>query len=383
MNDMNVKNWLTAPINKRSFQNVESLFDTVRIKRSSEVPSEIPLNLRSLDSIEIQNIEGQTQSFKDMIASTHTDSFLVLKNGEIIFEEYFNEMNPESLHLMNSITKSFMGMLVGILADKGVFDIKEKVTKYVPELNDTGFSETTIQSALDMSAAVKFEEDYDEPFCDFWKEAAVVGWRPDLVDDNSPKTLLDFALSLKEKEQEEIEGYHYRSVLTNVLAMVIERATDERVQDLLEKHIWQKLKTEQDAVIVVDKTGLPFAGAGMNACTRDLARFGQMILNDGTYEREQIVPKEWIDSTRMGDDGYRERFAKSDHGAMFPEGHYKNQMWVANSEEMMCVGIYGQTIHINKNTGTVIVKFSSFPEPADEILFANSFILLATVSNSV
>ena len=70
-----------------------------------------------------------------MIASTHTDSFLVLKNGEIIFEEYFNEMNPESLHLMNSITKSFMGMLVGILADKGVFDIKEKVTKYVPGTN--------------------------------------------------------------------------------------------------------------------------------------------------------------------------------------------------------------------------------------------------------
>ena len=75
------------------------------------------------------------------------------------------------------------------------------------------------------------------------------------------------------------------------------------VQELLEKHIWQKLKTEQDAVIVVDKTGLPFAGAGMNASTRDLARFGQMILNDGIYEREQIVPKEWIDSTRMGDDG--------------------------------------------------------------------------------
>ena len=86
-----------------------------------------------------------------------------------------------------------------------------------------------------MSAAVKFEEDYDEPFCDFFEEAAVVGWRPDLVDDNSPKTLLDFALSLKEKEQEEIEGYHYRSVLTNVLAMVIERATDERGARTLRK----------------------------------------------------------------------------------------------------------------------------------------------------
>ena len=380
---MNKENWLTAPINKKSFQNIESLFDTIRLKRSSDAPSEIPLNLQSLDSIEIQSIEGQTQSFREIMDSTHTDSFLVLKNGEIIFEEYFNDMSSDSLHLMNSITKSFIGMLVGILSDEGIFDTKDKITKYLPELNDTGFSETTIQSALDMSSAVKFEEDYDDPLCEFWREAAVVGWRPDLVDDNSPKTLLDFALSLKEKEQEEMEGYHYRSVLTNVIAMVIERATNKRVQDLLEKYLWQKLKTEQDAVLVVDKTGLPFVGAGMNACTRDLARFGQMILNDGLYEEEQIVPKEWIDSTRIGDDGYRERFAKSDHGEMLPGGHYKNKMWVANSEEMMCIGIFGQTIHINRNTGTVIVKFSSFPEPADELMFANSFILLATISNSV
>ena len=380
---MNKENWLTAPINKKSFQNIESLFDTIRLKRSADAPSEIPLNLQSLDSIEMQNIEGQTQSFREMMDSTHTDSFLVLKNGEIIFEEYFNDMSSDSLHLMNSITKSFIGMLVGILSDEGIFDTKDKITKYLPELNDTGFSETTIQSALDMSSAVKFEEDYDDPLCEFWREAAVVGWRPDLVDENSPKTLLDFALSLKEKEQEEMEGYHYRSVLTNVIAMVIERAANKRVQDLLEKYLWQKLKTEQDAVIVVDKTGLPFVGAGMNACTRDLARFGQMILNDGLYEEEQIVPKEWIDSTRIGDDGYRERFAKSDHGEMLPGGHYKNKMWVANSDEMMCIGIFGQTIHINRNTGTVIVKFSSFPEPADELMFANSFILLATISNSV
>ena len=380
---MNKENWLTAPINKKSFQNIESLFDTIRLKRSSDAPSEIPLNLQSLDSIEMQNIEGETQSFREMMDSTHTDSFLVLKNGEIIFEEYFNDMSSDSLHLMNSITKSFIGMLVGILSDEGIFDTKDKITKYLPELNDTGFSETTIQSALDMSSAVKFEEDYDDPLCEFWREAAVVGWRPDLVDENSPKTLLDFALSLKEKEQEEMEGYHYRSVLTNVIAMVIEKATNKRVQDLLEKHLWQKLKTEQDAVIVVDKTGLPFVGAGMNACTRDLARFGQMILNDGLYEEEQIVPKEWIDSTRIADDGYRERFAKSDHGEMLPGGHYKNKMWVANLDEMMCIGIFGQIIHINRNTGTVIVKFSSFPEPADELMFANSFILLATISNSV
>ena len=383
MTDFNAENWLSAPINKTSFQNVESLFETIRLKKSLEGPSLLTLNLKSIDSIQLQDIEGNSRTFEEMLLSTHTDAFLVLKGGEILFEEYFNGMKPESLHLMNSITKSFIGMLAGILSNKGAFDIQDKVTKYVPELYDSAFADTTIQSALDMSAAVKFEENYDEPLCDFWKEASVVGWRPDLVDENSPKSLLDFAVSLKETEQEEISGYHYRSVLTNLIGIVLERATNKRVQDLLEEHIWQKLKTEQDAVLVVDRTGLPFTGAGINACARDLARFGQMILNDGLYQGEQIVPKDWIDSTRIVDDDYRDRFAKSDHGAMLPGGHYKNYMWVANSEEMMCIGIYGQTIHINRNTGVVIVKFSSFPEPADELMFANSFLLLATVSNSV
>ena len=383
MTKITSENWLETPNNKESFQKVEALFDTVRIKRGSEEPSILPQKLQSLDSIQIQDIEGQNQTFQEMLSSTHTDAFLVLKDGKIIFEEYFNEMKQDSFHLMNSITKSFIGMLVGVLSDKGIFHITEKVAKYVPELSEGSFSETTIQSALDMSSAVKFEENYDDPLCDFWKESAVVGWRPDLVDEHSPSSLLDFAMSLKEKEQEEVGGYHYRSVLTNVVAMVVERATNENLKHLLEKHIWRKLKTEQDAVIVVDKEGLPFAGAGMNACARDLARFGQMILNDGAHEGEQIVSKEWIDATRKGDDDYKERFARSDHGEMLPGGHYKNYMWVANPEEMMCIGIYGQTIHINRNTGVVIVKFSSFPEPAEELMFANSFALLAAVSNSV
>ena len=383
MSKINTENWLEAPNNKESFQKVESLFESVRIKRSSREPSRLSQNLNSLDSIQIQDIEGQNKTFREMLTSTHTDAFLVLKDGEILFEEYFNGMKPDSFHLMNSITKSFVGMLVGVLVDKGILDISDKVSKYVPELKEGSFSNTTIQSALDMSSAVKFEEDYDDPLCDFWKESAVVGWRPDLVDESSPSSLLDFAMSLKDTEQEEVGGYHYRSVLTNVIAMVVERATNENLKDLLEKHIWHKLKTEQDAVIVVDKKGLPFAGAGMNACARDLARFGYMILNDGAYEGEQIVSKEWIDSTREGGDGYKERFADSDHGEMLPGGHYKNYMWVANPEEMMCIGIYGQTIHINRNTGVVIVKFSSFPEPAEELMFANTFVLLASVSNAV
>jgi CubicO group peptidase (beta-lactamase class C family) len=195
--------------------------------------------------------------------------------------------------------------------------------------------------------------------------------------------LYDFALSLKEKEQEENEGYHYRTVLTNVIALAIQEATNLRFQDLLEEHIWQKLSPEQDAVIVVDKEGCPYVGAGMNACARDLARFGQMFLGGGVFQGERIISESWIKSTWKGDDGYRERFAKTDHGLMMPGGHYKNQMWIPSSEIMMCIGIYGQTILVNKSTDVVVVKFSSFPEPANELMFANTFLLTEAISNLV
>ena len=167
-------------------------------------------------------------------------------------------------------------MLTGILYEKGIIDPDKNVSDYIPEFKDTVFSETKLQHALDMSAAVEYGEDYSDPQADFWHETAIVGWRPQLVNAETPSTLFDYALSLQSKEQLDGEKYHYRTVLTNIVAMAIERATGERCQDLIEKHIWQKLRPEQDAAIVVDKTGFPYVGAGMNACARDLARFGLM-----------------------------------------------------------------------------------------------------------
>ena len=219
---------------------------------------------------------------------------LVLKNGVMVTEEYRNGMGPDSFHLLNSVTKSFVGMLTGILVADGLLDCDEKVASYVPEFATTAFRDTTLQTALDMSAAVKFTEDYADREADFWVETAVVGWRPALVDNKLAKTLFEHACTMIDTDQAEGAHFHYRTILTNVIAMVIERVTGTKVQDLLEERIWQKLGPEQDAVIVVDRAGFPYVGAGMSACARDLARFGQMLLGNGAYNGEQIVPARWV-----------------------------------------------------------------------------------------
>ena len=379
------ENWGYPPYNRDSFQQIQSLFPTVRITRGEGPTYRFNEATRDLSGLTYAGVDGGTRTVEQMLDDTFTDSFLVVKDGAILTEIYLNQMGPESHHLMNSVSKSFIGALIGIVAAEGSIQVDGLVRDYVPELAESAFQDTTIRTALDMTAAVEFGEDYSDLNADFWMEASVVGWRPALVKPDAPATLFEYALSRQRTEQKEGEKYHYRTILTNVLAMVLERATDTPLPKLLQSRIWSKLGPEQDACIVVDRVGFPYVGAGMNACTRDLARFGQMIVGNGSIAGHQIVPSEWIDDIRYAERRSVDLFAASDYGGMFEGGHYRSQFWVADADRgiMHCIGIHGQSIHMNMSTGTVIVKFSSHPEPADMPLFDDTFLAMDAISELV
>ena len=136
--------------------------------------------------------------------------------------------------------------------------------------------------------------------------------------------------------------------------MVLERVSGQPLQTLLQERLWRRLGPEQDANVVVDRAGFPYMGAGMSACARDLARFGELLRNDGFYNGQQIVPADWVQQTRAGSDHLRHLFAHSDYARMIRGGHYHNQTWGnAPAGIVMCVGIHGQTIHVNKNLSLI------------------------------
>ena len=362
---------------------MKDLFSIQTLSKSND-PSSFDTKLNhDIENFEFDTLEGKSISIKDSFSETYADAFLVIKNEEIIYEKYFNEMSAHSPHLMNSISKSFLGMLAGVLVGKGIVDPEDKISNLIPEFKDSAFVETTLQNALDMAGAVKFGEDYAQPDADFWHETAIFGWRPDLKANLKANNLKEFAQSLKETEQNDGEKYHYRTILTDVAAMALEQAANQSVFELMEEYIWQKLKPENDAHVVLDLNGFPYFGAGMNASARDLGRFGLMLLNNGKYAEEQIVPASWISDTIAGDSGYKQRFAASEHGPMMPDGHYKNKMWVVDENIMLCIGIHGQFICINKATNSVIVRFSSQPEPLDLMMFANTLAGIQSVSSKI
>lgn len=378
------ENWGYPPHNRASFQQVQQLVPTIRLSRGASPALPQPQNIQALADISYTGLDGNPRTVQQMLDDTYTDAFVVTKNGTLIAEEYRNGMSADSHHLLNSVSKSFLGMLVGILAAEGSLDPAEALTTYIPEFVNTAFGQTTVQQALDMTAAVKYGEDYADRNADFWVETAVVGWRPALVDAKLPKTLFEYACSLKNKEQTDGTHFHYRTVLTNVIAMAVERATNQPLAKLMEQRLWQPLNPEQDAAVVVDASGLPYFGAGMNACARDLARFGQLLAQNGQYNGKQVVPSAWVEDTLNGNDELKGQFAAGDYAEMFPGGHYRNQTWAdAPRGLLICIGIHGQTIYVNQNTGVVAVKLSTHPESAEITLFADSFAAMQAITEAV
>lgn len=377
-------NWNQPPHNRHSFQHMSALFATQTIQRSTKSAMAFEYALEDTSQLTYPVSKGATEPLQHFLDSTFTDAFLVLKEGVIVTEEYRNNMRDNTQHLLNSVSKSFVGMLAGIAVEDGLLDTSKYVSAYLPELANSAFSETTVQRALDMTAAVAYSEDYDQPKDDFWHEAAVVGWRPDLQSDSSPRSLVDYCKERSQTEQGEGERFHYRTVLTNLCTAVIERATNTPFCEFFAQRLWQPLGPEQDANVVVDPTGLPYMGAGMSACARDLARFGEMLRNDGFYNDQQILPASWVRDTRLGNDELRELFAASDYHGLLPNGHYTNQVWAdRESDEIMCIGIHGQTIYIHRSKQLVCVKLSSHPYPTDLGLWGATYRALRALAAQI
>jgi len=144
------------------------------------------------------------------------------------------------------------------------------------------------------------------------------------------------------------------------MGWIISRFTGKSVADLLSERIWSKMGAEQDGYYSVDAIGTPFAGGGFNASLRDMARFGELIRNNGFANGQQILPKAVIDDIRTG--GSREAFAKAGY-KLLDGWSYRNMWWITHNEHgaFAARGVHGQTVYIDPVAEMVIVRFASHP----------------------
>jgi CubicO group peptidase (beta-lactamase class C family) len=276
--------------------------------------------------------------------------------------EVYDGMAPDATHLLQSVSKSITGILTGILVARGTLDPDDEVAAHIPELAGTSFDGATVRHLLDMRAGTRFDETYEDPASDIRGSEVQFGWAPRPGGPPAPDAITYISRLVNEREHG--GRFEYRSILTDLLGHVLERAAGAPLNELLGRHLWAPLGTEFDAEVTVDPHGFPVADGGICVTLRDLARFAQLVLNHGTVDDRTIVPAEWIADTRRGGTDSAAAFAADEHAADFPGGHYRNQWWVpGDGSTLIGLGIHGQFVYVDWATGTAGVKLSTWPTP--------------------
>jgi hypothetical protein len=251
-----------------------------------------------------------------------------------------------------SAAKSITSTVAGALG----IDVTARVEQIVPELGQTCFAGATVRDLLDMRTGVRFREDYDDPDAEVTDCDRVYLWRPgEPVAASAP----EYFGTLR-NEGPHGGPFQYRSVVTDVLAWVLERAGKARFADLVARELWQPMGAESDAEVTVDRHGNALADGGICATLRDTGRFGLLALQRG----RDVVPAAWFDDVIAGAPDGPAAFKAGDGAfTVQPGAHYRNCWWVREPAIPMyyAAGIYGQHVFVHVPAELVVVKLSSWP----------------------
>ena len=323
-----------------NFSHMSDAFLTVDLPRGSGPTWELPYG----PGFDLP--EGTDQ----WIGERAVTSLLVMQKGQIRFEEYYLDTGPDDRRISWSVAKSYLSALFGILLAEGAIDsLDDPVVKYAPKLAGSAYDGATIRNVLNMASGVTVDEDYLDYNSDINRMGRVVALGGELD---------DFAASLKDSFAAPGDTWQYVSIDTHVIGMVIRGATGRSVTELLTERIIQPLGLERDGYYITDGAGVAFVLGGLNFTTRDFARFGQMILQDGSRSGEQIVPADWITESTWPS-------APTETGKI----GYGYQWWIpknAHEGEFLARGVYGQYIYFDRPRDVLIVTTGAdrkFREP--------------------
>jgi len=372
--DVSLENWRSAPFSQWAFQNVCEIVPSAVIpaKAQGETP---PLDLGSLQDLQVTGIDGAPQSMKAFLTASETDELVVMHEGRIVAEWSAEHSDPTRPHIIFSVSKSLTALLAGILAGKGLLSFTKLVVDYVPEVAGSAYADATVQHLFDMEISVDFVEDYLDRSGGFDRYRRATGWNPDRPESPAPN-LKDFICSIGKGDWNHGEKHAYRSPNTDLAGIVVERAAGGRLATLFSDHLWQPMGARSNAMVTVDRVGTARAAGGMSATARDLSLTGELVRKQGAG----LIPPSFVDDLWTG--GSRDAWKNGDQAALFPQGNYRNYWYETGAGELAAIGIHGQWIWVDAASQTVIVKLSSQALPVDAALDQAIVDMLRQVSKA-
>jgi CubicO group peptidase (beta-lactamase class C family) len=290
--------------------------------------------------------EGRSRQTAAFLDETETTGLIVLRRGEVVHEAYWLGNGAHSHWPSWSLVKSFVSALIGMAIDEGAIGgVHDLVTDHVPKLAGSAYEGVTLEHVLQMSSGARWNENYADPAADTYRLGQVQAYGASLD---------DFAASLPREYPPGI-WMRYNSIDTYVLAMVLRRATKTRLFDYLRHKLWNPLGMESDGFFVVDGDGKEWAGAGLIATLRDMARLGVLYANDGQWDGRRVLPESWVRASTT---------PQSPHvmpgASMSSPFGYGYHWWLPDmSGAFSAIGIYNQYIWVDPKRHVVIGKSSA------------------------
>jgi len=207
-------------------------------------------------------------------------SVLVIKEGHLIIEWYFNDGSKTEAFHIHSASKSFMSALIGIAFREGILEsLDQKLVDFFPEYftpeMDQRKENITIKHLLTMKAGFAFSEGNDE-------------WISYVSSENWVKYAMELPLLYDPGD-----FFHYGTVQTNLLSAILTRAANMSTRDFAEEHLFNPLGISISHWHQ-DPQGYYTGGHEMYFVPRDMARFGYLFLNNGSIEGEQLISSDWV-----------------------------------------------------------------------------------------
>lgn len=288
----------------------------------------------------MSNVEGKTYdypSLDEFMKYSGTLTLIIARNDTIIYQNYFNGAQKDDIYTVFSVTKSFSSVLTAIAIQEGhIKSIHQPVSDFIPEFKEKGRHKMTIEHLLQMTSGVN-ESDYG----DLLRLAYFY-----YANDHSKK------IRKAKLRYEPGEKFQYSSMTTQILGMVLEKATGKQFDAYLKEKIWDPMGMEYHALASTDKKGNVkcFGGLSMNAI--DMLKLGTLFLHKGNWQGKQIIPEDWILRTQTRDttNGRSNRYANCFWLDTYPleDGFLKTDYFAG--------GYRGQIVYVNPENNTVMVR---------------------------
>jgi CubicO group peptidase (beta-lactamase class C family) len=312
-----------------------------------------------------------------------TDAFLALHDGHIVAEQYFGEMTPLTRHRVFSMAKGFTATAGAQMLEEKLVDEVALASRYVPELAQTAYDGATVRQLLDMQVSIRYDYFCPKDDANKGNEKAWEMGTDEFRHADHPQAryqricgmvrklegeaylgAYDVLFDLKDRLRPHGTVFNYACPTSLAFQLILERVSGRSMIELLSTQLWQRLGVERPATMQIDDLGTALAHGGLAVTARDLARWGQLLLDDGRVGSEQVVPSKFLEDIQRNSN--RDKFNKESNlwGFYAPGCGYRSYFLIAPEEPSQRTrfwsgGGWGQWCFIDPARRNVIVKFST------------------------